>query len=170
MPIIINQYSDALVRRFKLEREHLLKVLPSPVQIEHVGSTAVGIGGKNIIDILIGVSSRALMNQVRDILVKNGYFEGNDTHLDRFFLASKTSETGEGDFHVHICPIDEDSFKDFIILRDYFIKNPNIAKEYESKKYEFAKMAGYDRKRYKALKSEYVSNILLNAKKKIDLD
>lgn len=166
MSVVINQYSDALIQRFKLERERLVKVLPSFVQIEHVGSTAVGIGGKNIIDILVGVPNRTSMGQVRDILVKNGYFEGHDSHPDRIFLASRTGETGEGDFHIHICPINEDSFRDFIILRDYFVKNPSIAREYESKKHEFANMAKYDRKKYKALKSEYVSSILLDAKKK----
>ena len=166
MSVTIKQYSDVLVRCFESERERLVKILPSFVRIEHVGSTAVGVGGKNIIDILIGVPDRMSMNRVRDILVKNGYFEGRDTHPNRLFLASKTEETNEGDFHIHICPIDEDSFKDFIILRDYFIKNPDIAKEYESKKHEFAKMAGFNRKRYKTLKSEYVSNILLDAKRK----
>ena len=166
MSVNIKYYSSILAQRFESERVRIAKILPSFVQIEHVGSTAVGIGGKNIIDILVGVPSRTSMTQIRDILVNNGYFEGHDSHPDRIFLASRTGETGEGDFHIHICPINEDSFRDFVILRDYFVKNPSIAREYESKKYEFAKMAEYDRKKYKALKSEYVSSILLDVKKK----
>lgn len=164
MSVAIKHYSSILVQRFELERARIAKILPSFVQIEHVGSTAVNIGGKNIIDILVGVPSRASMIQTRDILVKNGYLEGHDSHPDRIFLASRAGETGEGDFHIHICPINEDSFKDFVILRDYLIKHRNIAQDYESKKYEFAKEAGYNRKQYKALKSNYVSNLLAQVK------
>ncbi len=134
--------------------------MPDEIQIEHVGSSAVGIGGKNIIDILIGAKNREEMKKIRDILIRNGYFEGNDSCEDRIFLANKRTETGEGDFHVHICPIDGSSFKDFIILRDFFRANPQKASEYFEKKQEFAKVAGYERKKYKALKAKYVSGLL----------
>ena len=165
MTVTIHEYSDILKQRFLKEKKRLESFLPCHVIIEHVGSSAVEIGGKNIIDILVGVSNRAEMMDVCDILVKNGYFEGNDSHSNRVFLASKEGETGEGDFHIHICPISEDSYKDFIILRDYLITNPKKAEEYARKKYEFAKEANYDRKKYKSLKSKYVSELLLEAKK-----
>ena len=164
MSVTINEYTDTLKRRFDEEKARLEKILPSEAVISHVGSSAVGIGGKNIVDILIGVGKAEEMPAVRDILVQNGYFEGHDSHEDRIFLASNESETGEGDFHIHICPIDTDVYKDFIVLRDYLIKYPEVAAEYLEKKYEFAAEAGYDRKKYKALKSEYVSKLLEEAK------
>ena len=161
----IVEYSDILKQRFADEKERISSFIPNDATVEHVGSSAVGIGGKNIVDILIGVSDRAEMEEVRDILVENGYHEGHDSHDDRIFLASREGETGEGDFHIHICPISKDSYKDFIILRDYLIANPDRAKEYFEKKYEFARMANFDRKKYKAIKSEYVSKLLLDAKR-----
>lgn len=160
----IIEYSDVLKRRFANEKKRINSLIPNNITIEHVGSSAVGIGGKNIVDILIGVSNDVEMKNVRNILTKNGYFEGNDNHGDRIFLASREEETGEGDFHIHICPISSDSYKDFITLRDYLIANPNKAKEYFDKKYEFAREADYDRKKYKFLKSKYVSKLLLDAK------
>jgi len=98
-------------------------------------------------------------------LTKNGYFEGSDNHEDRIFLASTKEETGDGDFHIHICPIKEESYENFITLRNFLKNNPEKAQEYLKKKYEFAKEANFDRKKYKTLKSAYVSKLLVEAKK-----
>ena len=167
MTVKINKYFTDLAERFESEKSRIRNFLPGYVKIEHVGSSAVGIGGKNIVDILVGVKDADEMVRVRDILTKNGYFERNDSHADRIFLATSLEETGEGDFHVHICPVNENSYKDFIILRDYLRRNPKEAEKYFEKKYEFAKLAGFDRKKYKALKSVYVTELLEKARKRI---
>lgn len=165
MPVIIKEYSSKLTELFEQERNRLSKLMPTNVRLEHVGSSAVYIGGKNIIDILIGVPERKDMTFIKNILMKNGYFEGTDSHEDRIFLASTAKETGEGDFHIHICPINEESYEDFIILRNFLRKNHQKAQEYLEKKYEFAKESKFDRKKYKHLKSVYVSKLLAEAKK-----
>ena len=146
------------------EKQRLLSFLPDTIIIEHVGSSAVGIGGKNIVDILIGVSDKDEMLRVRDILKANGYFEGHDSHDDRIFLASSENETGDGDFHIHICPITSNSYKDFILLRDFLISNPEKSKEYYNKKIELANKAGFDRQKYKTLKSQYLARLLSEIK------
>ena len=153
MSVMISEYKDTLLKRFKSEKQRLLSFLPGTLVIEHVGSSAVGAGGKNIIDILIGVSDKDEMFKIRDILKTNGYFEGYDSHDDRIFLASSENETGDGDFHIHICPITYNSYKDFILLRDFLISNPEKSKEYYNKKIELANKAGFDRQKYKTLKS-----------------
>ena len=164
MSVVINSYSDDLVKRFESEKDRLLEFLDT-VSIEHVGSSAVGIGGKNIVDILVGVKSPNEMKTVRDTLAKNGYYEGNDSHDDRIFMASREEETGEGDYHIHICIADSDTYLDFIRLRDYLIKNPEKASEYLTMKQRIAKTAEYDRKNYKSLKSKYITQLLADAKK-----
>ena len=164
MSVVISEYKDTLLKRFKSEKQRLLSFLSDTIIIEHVGSSAVGIGGKNIIDILIGVSGRDEMLRVRDILKANGYFEGHDSHDDRIFLASNENETGYGDFHIHICPTTSNSYKDFILLRDFLISNPEKSKEYYNKKIEFANKAGFDRQKYKTLKSQYLARLLSEIK------
>ena len=161
---MISEYKDTLLKRFKSEKQRLLSFLPDTLIIEHVGCSAVGIGGKNIVDILIGASDKDEMLSVRDILKANGYFEGHDSHEDRIFLASSKNETGDGDFHIHICPITCNSYKDFILLRDFLISNPEKSKEYYNKKIEFADKAGFDRQKYKTLKSRYLTKILSEIK------
>ncbi|MBQ1298463.1 GrpB family protein [Candidatus Saccharibacteria bacterium] len=168
MPVIINEFSSFINQRFLDEKKRLEALLPSSVRIEHVGSTAVGIGGKNIVDILIGVSDTKQMKEIRDILTKNGYYDGRNNHDDRIFLASREEETGEGDFHVHICLVSGNTYKNFIILRNYLLDNPEKASEYFSKKQQFAKESNYDREKYKTLKSDYVSRLLTEAKRNSD--
>ena len=164
MSVVINEYKNTIPKRFVSEKQRLLSFLPDTLIVEHVGSSAVGIGGKNIIDILIGVSDQDEMLRVRDILKENGYFEGHDSHGDRIFLASSKNETGDGDFHIHICPITCNSYKDFILLRDFLISNPEKSKEYYNKKIEFANKAGFDRQKYKTLKSQYLTQLLSEIK------
>lgn len=165
MSVSIRPYHEELVRRFQGERERISRFLPDGVLIHHVGSSSMHIGGKNIVDILVGVEDAEEMAAVRDLLSKHGYIEGHDSHPDRIFMASRSGETGEGDFHIHICPRSEDSYKDMLILRDYLRAHPEEAREYERMKRVFAKEAGYDRKTYKALKSGYVVRLIEKAKK-----
>ena len=164
MSVVINEYKDTIPKRFVSEKQRLLSFLPDTLIVEHVGSSAVGIGGKNIIDILIGVSDHDEILRLRDILKDNGYFEGHDSHGDRIFLASSKNETGDGDFHIHICPITCNSYKDFILLRDFLISNPEKSKEYYNKKIEFANKAGFNRQKYKTLKSQYLTKVLSEIK------
>ena len=164
MSVVINEYKDTIPKRFVSEKQRLLSFFPDTLIVEHVGSSAVGIGGKNIIDILIGVSNQDEMLKVRDMLKANGYFEGHDSHDDRIFLASSENETEDGDFHIHICPITSNSYKDFILLRDFLISNPEKSKEYYNKKIELANKAGFDRQKFKTLKSQYLTQLLSEIK------
>ena len=164
MSVVISEYKDTLLKRFISEKQRLLSFLPDSIIIEHVGSSAVGIGGKNIIDILIGADDKDEMFKIRDILKENGYFEGHDSHGDRIFLASSKNETRYGDFHIHICPITCNSYKDFILLRDFLISNPEKSKEYYNKKIEFANKAGFNRQKYKTLKSQFLARLLSEIK------
>ena len=164
MTVEIKQYSEVLKQMFHKERSRLKLILPENVVIEHVGSSSVGIGGKNIVDILIGAKKKADFRKIRDILVCNGYYEGHDSHEDRLFLASRPSETRAGDVHIHICLTGSPCYEDFLILRKYLLNHPTEAKLYYEKKKEFAFLARYDRKEYKKLKSSYVSELLDKAR------
>ena len=162
MAVEINEYRGELAERFEKEARRIRDFLPEGVAIEHVGSTAVGIGGKNIIDILVGVNDEAEMKDVQEVLTMQGYFAGRDKRAGRIFMASSEEETGEGDFHIHICLKKSDTYKDMVVLRDYLIKNPKVAQEYLRKKKIFAKRVGYEREKYKKLKSAYMNQLLNN--------
>ncbi|MBQ6414524.1 GrpB family protein [Candidatus Saccharibacteria bacterium] len=166
MSVKINAYNDNLRGRFEVEAKRIREVLGGDVSIEHVGSSAVGIGGKNIVDILVGVRDTSEMERVRDLLVGLGYREGHDSHPERIFMAWRKDddgtdrETGEGDYHVHISVEGSEEYLNFIRLRDYLRAHRDEALEYERMKSVFAEKARYDRKKYKALKSEYVKELI----------
>ena len=157
----IHQYSEELPAQFEVKAEQIRRVLGEEAAIEHVGSSAVGIGGKNIIDILVGVKN---IREAADKLIAAGYFEGNDSHDDRIFLASRQEETQAGDTHIHVCIKDSPVYCDFLTLRDYLRAYPEEAKAYEEHKHEFSEQAKHDRKQYKKLKSAYVSALLERAR------
>ena len=169
MSVSIKGYNEELKKRFKDEEKRLREVLGDDVLIEHVGSSAVGIGGKNIVDILVGVKTTEDMVPVRDLLTSAGYREGHDTHPERIFMALRENddgtdrETGEGDYHVHIVVDGSEECMNMIRLRDFLRANPDEAKKYFEMKSVFAEEAGYDRKTYKALKSKYVSELIKKA-------
>ena len=169
MSVEIRKYNEELRERFEREAERIRGVLGEGMRLEHVGSSAVGIDGKNIVDILVGVSDTDGMAAARDLLMRLGYREGHDTHPERIFMAWRVNddgtdrETGEGDFHVHICMEGSDEYMNMLALRDYLRANREVALEYEKMKTVFAREAGYDRKKYKALKSKYVSELIKKA-------
>ena len=171
MSVEIKEYHDNLVKRFLKEKQRLRDVFNSEIVIEHVGSSAIGIGGKNIVDILVGVKSTDEMVTVRDLLTSVGYREGHDTHPDRIFMARRINddgtdrETGEGDYHVHIVVVDSSEYLNMLGFRDYLRAHPDEAKEYYETKKVLAKKAGFNRKKYKALKSEYVKALIEKTKK-----
>jgi len=170
MSVELAGYNQGLVKRFEKEANRLRGVAGADVVIEHVGSSAVGIGGKNIVDILIGVKSEDDMEKMRNTLTEAGYREGHDTHPDRIFMAFRVNddntdrETKDGDFHIHICVKGSETYLDFLRLRDYLLKNRSEALEYERKKKDFVCEAGGDRKKYRAIKSVYVSELLEKAR------
>lgn len=170
MSVEIKGYSEELKKRFEAEAERLRDALGADVMIEHVGSSAVGIGGKNIVDILVGVKTTDDMVPIRNLLTSVGYREGHDTHPERIFMAFRIDdngvdrETGEGDFHVHIVVKGSEECERMLRLRDYLKLHPKRAQEYFEKKKVFAREAGYDRKKYKALKSECVSGLIKEMK------
>lgn len=133
--------------------------------IDHVGSTALpNMYGKNIIDILIGVPSEALMDKYANILVELGYFPGNHNSGNYRFFASTKEETKMGDVHIHLVYKNTDRYKDFIILRDYLLINKVEKKAYSNLKKEIIKKGNTIRNDYKEIKSKYVTDLLNRAR------
>ena len=148
---------------FIINQQSLQKILGDFCVIEHVGSTAVsGVGGKGIIDILIGLEDDRQIDEAVKKLVNNGYFSGRNSQgrRDYVFLASTEEDTTLGDTHLHLVLKKSKDFKDFIKVRDFLRQNPEEAKKYSELKYKIAKETGYNREEYKRQKSKLVETIL----------
>ena len=73
--VVISEYSGQWSLMFSTEAEYLHAVFhPDPVEIQHVGSTAVpGMGAKPVVDILLGASSLESIERRIDALISRGY-------------------------------------------------------------------------------------------------
>ena len=149
-----------------IERELRTKI-PINVPITHVGSTAIpNMYGKNIIDILIGAKNKKQFDKIAKELIDCGFIPSNNSQSDVYqFLASKKEETGSGDIHIHLVMENTNRYLDFIILKKYLLANKEEALAYSNYKKQIISQGITERKKYKSIKSEYVTELLERARK-----
>lgn len=147
---------------FKNVGQLISKAVDTKVTIEHIGSTAIpGMLGKNIVDVLVGVDDAKKIKKSAETLVKHGFFLGkNPDYKEHVFLASSENETVSGDVHIHIVIKNSDRYRQFILLRDFLLNNPNARKLYSDAKKRIIAKFGNDRERYKKEKSKFVSQLI----------
>lgn len=162
---IVKQDFEENKRRYNKLVKKLKIKLPNEVQITHIGSTAIpNMYGKNIIDILIGVKDVNQFVEVGKILKDIGFIaSAKNKDKDYQFFVSTSQETKEGDVHIHLSIINTNRYKEFILIKEYLLKNEDEAKKYSNFKREISKDE-IERKLYKRIKSEYVSELLERAK------
>lgn len=169
--VAIVSYNPAWPVMFEREKEHLLCCLPRDLvgRIEHYGSTAIpGLGAKPIVDILVEVSSlEKTRRTIAPILESQGYdyfwrpTSGDDTPpFYAWFI--KRDSNGKRTHHIHMV---EASFPQWegLLFRDYLIKHPSVAKEYERLKVRLATEFRYDRVAYTTGKTEFIAKVMAQA-------
>ncbi|OGB74503.1 hypothetical protein A2V68_02715 [candidate division Kazan bacterium RBG_13_50_9] len=154
-------------RLFNKIKCQFICILGGNVVIEHVGSTAIPkMSGKNIIDILIGVPTISEIKKVAQKIDKAGYFRGRHNPSGEYiFFASRNTETGSGDTHIHLTAQNTERYDDFLALKKYLLDRPSVAKKYSDLKRNITKTAGNDRQKYKLLKNDYIDELLKSARK-----
>ena len=155
-------------KRFQTEAKNLRQDISSDIPINHVGSTTLPyMYGKNIIDILIGANNIEEMEYLTKIIKKHNYYAGSNQSNEYRFFASRKEETKSGDYHIHLTLINSNKYKDFLILKEYLLKNKEERKAYSGYKKKILKSGVYERNDYKSIKSNYVTALLSRARKSI---
>jgi len=159
MKLKINQYNKKFKERFQKEKKKISKLIKD-CEVHHIGSTAIsGLGGKGIIDIMIGIRN---WKESKEIIKK---LEGLDfTHIHpkekgRIFL-SKDKTLSLSNVHIHIVKIGSKTYKDLLFFRDYLRKNKKEGRRYYNLKLKWLKESKGDRKEYNKLKGKYIKEIL----------
>ena len=169
MKIKIFRYSSKFPKIFGKERQKIIKVINNN-DIHHIGSTAVpGLGGKGIVDIMIGIKSWKGATDIVKKLKKIGFKHVHHKEKGRLFL-SKSHEPTPDSVNVHIVRKGSKQYKELLFFRDYLRKNKREVKKLFKLKIEWFKEAKRNRERYFKLKEKYVKEILkrLNPKKKYE--
>lgn len=158
-PIVIVPYDGRWPARFERERLGLGRVFDGvDATIEHVGSTAVpGLGGKPILDIMIGVRSLEDIESRIDDLEALGYeyVREYESQLPerRYFRKSGTQ-------HVHCVQLGGPFWASHLRFRDHLRAHPEIAEAYYQLKRELAERYRDDRVAYLEGKSSFIESVL----------
>ena len=162
--ISIVPYSYNWLIMFNEERDFLFNYLPSSLikRIEHFGSTSIpNLSAKPIIDMLVEVTSlEETKTKIVPLLEKKGYeyfwrpcFDKDEPPYYAWFI--KRDVNGIRTHHIHMV---EKNFEhwDRLLFRDYLIKFPNIAHEYEILKFKLSIDFPNDRIAYTKGKTEFI--------------
>ncbi len=157
---VFRKYNSKSIKFFQKEEKKLKRILPKNCKIEHVGSTSIEyLGGKGIMDILIGVPGKN-QSKIKNILEENNY----KSQKVRGRKDKCSFERDYGFFikrriHVHLTFLDSMTWKEYTLIRDYLRKNPDMAKKYQDLKKEAIKFAKGDGKKYQDYKRSFLNKI-----------
>ncbi|MDE6557414.1 MAG: GrpB family protein [Duncaniella sp.] len=127
--------------------------------ISHIGSTAIpGIYAKPIVDILVEVSPETNMLKIKETLKTNGYICMSESERRLSFNKGYThAGYAEKVFHIHL-HLSGDN--DELLFKEYLLKHPELAKEYEKMKLSLLPRFRNNRDAYTHSKSPFIQNIL----------
>ncbi len=163
----IRPHDPAWPARFGAERERLLAVFEShPVEVEHVGSTAVpGLAAKPILDLMLGAPDLAAVEARIPALERLGYEyvpELERVHPERRFFALPVSKPRT--HHLHAVVRGERFWRDHLRFRDRLRAEPQLARAYERLKRRLAALHGAEREAYTEGKTAFVRAALAGAR------
>jgi GrpB-like predicted nucleotidyltransferase (UPF0157 family) len=162
--ISIVPYNDNWKILFNEEKKNLFEYLPSNLikRIEHFGSTSIpNLSAKPIIDILVEVTSlEETKTKIVPLLEMKGYeyfwrpcFDEDKPPYYAWFI--KRDSNGIRTHHIHMVEKNFDHW-DRLLFRDYLIKFPIIAHEYEILKLKLSNDFPDDRIAYTKGKTEFI--------------
>jgi len=154
-------YSSKYPQIFQAIKGHILDLIPYKIEVEHIGSTAVpGLGGRNIIDILI-LTKRGHLEKIVKLLEDEGFKrKPQSSSEEKIFVSGPFKYNNERiHVHIHITFLGSEEHTEKILFRDYLIKHPNEAKKYYRLKKQWMRHAK-DIGEYRELKAPYINEVL----------
>ncbi len=161
-------YDSSWVNEYKSEKQRLLEMFGSKIlAIEHIGSTSIpGLAAKPIIDINVAIVSLKDAAEFIPGLEKLGYeYMKNRWFEDRYFFPK-----GPSKFRTHHLNLVEQTNKsewiDPILFKTYLTEHAEYMDAYATLKLELASKYKDDRDKYTKAKSEFVTIILEQARRR----
>jgi GrpB-like predicted nucleotidyltransferase (UPF0157 family) len=137
--------------------------------IQHVGSTAIRIEAKPIIDIAVAVDDFDAVEALTPKLEAAGFLHRKwETDEQMLFAVGDYSKPdGIVTHFIHVVKTNSSDWNDYINFRDYLNATPDVAKEYEALKIRLANENPYDkgREKYLAGKHDFILKTLQDARR-----
>lgn len=164
-PVVIVDYNPRWPLLYEQEMKLIHRVLGSRIKaIEHIGSTAIpNLGGKNIIDIMVGVSNVDEANECLLPLESIGYkvVTPQGDNAEWYYCLGKDQQAG---YHLHLVKFSSEHWNRHLLFRDFLRKNPQVSKEYYNLKKELAAKYGTDRLGYTEAKTMFIESTIARGK------
>jgi GrpB-like predicted nucleotidyltransferase (UPF0157 family) len=134
----------------------------APVKVEHIGSTAFGAGGKNLVDMLLVYEKGAKTATVKAL---RGLGFQNERHkpTDRtttLLLGSYNHRAKTYSVHVHLATPDMIVSKRMPFFRDYMRDHPELVRKYDALKREAQRRGIKENKPYNKFKESIILKVL----------
>jgi GrpB-like predicted nucleotidyltransferase (UPF0157 family) len=154
---------------FQAEAHRLCTALGNPsITIEHIGSTAIpGLGGKPIVDLMLGAPSLPDIDARRPAIVGLGYEYRPHREAvipDRRFFVKYVADRRA--FHLHAVQAGSAFWVEHLAFRDRLRSHPGLAAAYYGVKADLAKRYRHDREAYTSGKSTFISDVLSSVERR----
>ena len=160
-PIILAEYDGEWPAEFAREATAIRAALADlEIELHHIGSTAVeGLSAKPVIDILLIVSSLAVLDASPDRLVSLGYEGRGEFGVPgrRFF--QKTRDDGARTHQIHAYATGDGAIRRHLDFRDFLKAHSIVADAYVRLKAELAEQHGDDIEAYAEGKTTFVREV-----------
>lgn len=162
--VVVREYDSRWPAEFNRERFALADVLGGVVErIEHVGSTAVaGLAAKPLIDIALGFSDDALLDEGRARLLAAGYEDRGDLGEKGGVVVTRGTPA-ERTHILHLVLVQSDQWRRFLTFRDALRADPEVRDEYATLKRDLARQFPKDREAYTGGKAPFVDGVTKRA-------
>ena len=151
---------------YEKEKTKVLDTLGDKVlAIEHMGSSAVpGLGGKDIVDFMVGVKGKKDARECVQMLQSLDYtrITPQPGHTEWFYCLSKTPGITPR-YHLHLMKYPSPFWNKHVLFRYYLCAHPEVAAEYYQLKKKLADKYGSDRIGYTEAKSEFIESVVTKA-------
>lgn len=163
--VVIVDYNPCWPMLFEKESSIILSAVGHRVlTIKHIGSTAVpGLGAKNIIDMMAGVSGLGEADRCLDFLGKIGYDEVIPQLDDPEWYYCLVKHSVVVGFHLHLVKFNSGHWRRHLLFRDFLRANSEVARKYCDLKRKLAMEYGDDREGYTEAKTSFIKSIIERA-------
>jgi GrpB-like predicted nucleotidyltransferase (UPF0157 family) len=167
-PIVIQPHDPRWAQDFDIQRAALEPVLAGwlVAPVEHIGSTSVpGLPAKPIIDMLAVIDDYAGFAPALPELERVGWVhapEPGDEDDRKWSVCFPGVEYRT--HHLHVVEHDSDSWRDWLLFRDYLRTHVDAAEQYAALKRELAAADRNDRVRYRSGKAPLIDELMDQAR------
>ena len=135
------------------------------IDAQHIGSTSIkSICAKPIVDIVVGVSSFDKIMKHNDSLIEKGIIYCREDHHNQHLYVCGDLKNNIHTHYIHVVIWGEESWNNYLNMRDYLNAHEDRAEEYSELKKRLAKEYPDDRIAYTNGKATLIEDILRCAK------